>query len=287
MFDLDDLVDDVPAHNPAAKVIESKSAGVTKVLNAILNVTDAMTVTTEFLRKTYDGRIGVNAFVAPNVVDLDHITPAPRPSADPRLRVGMVYNTNRHGDYVKLIPLLRQMVDDGDIHLTMFGQFIEHFWKCSPKDVRWIKHVKPTDYWAFLANAQLDVVINRMEPHDFNLAKSNIKWLEASMVGAATVTTEWGEMVNTPGAWHLDPAVLPQGWREALLALAQLKKDGKLAERVAISRQAVEDDWSTTSTRVLNAYQKVLDHVEHCHRERNNLGGTSVDDVPADAGERS
>lgn len=288
VLDIDDLVHDVPPANLAHRALESKSLGHKKMFNAIMSVTDAVSCTTPFLRDYYHKWRGQSAFVCPNVVDADEIGPSILgPSPDTRLRVGIIYNVNRHMDYVAMMPILRQMVDDGIIHLTCFGSFPEHFWGCSPKDVRWVKHCEPGHFWTALSMATPDVIINRLEPNDFNKAKSNIKWLEATMVGAAFVTTEWGEMAHTPGAWKLVPEALPQGWREVLTALAAEKKDGKLTERVEASREAVMARWATTSTPVIAAYQEVLDYVESNHRDGVTVGGDSNNDIPGDEGERS
>jgi len=288
VFDCDDLYHDVPATNKAAKSLESKGAGFGKLFDTILDVTDVMTVTTPFLQEFYHERRGQPAMVCPNVVDASYIKPAETAvSPDTRLRVGMIYNVNRHPDYVSIMPVLRELIDEGLIHLTFFGQFAEHMWKCSPKDVRWIKHVKPHVYWDYLAQAKCDVVLNRMEPHDFNLAKSNIKWLEATMVGATFVTTKWGEMSNTPGAVQLDPEDPPERWATVLRSLAQLKESGKLSERVELSQAAIDAEWTTTSMPVLGAFQKVIDHVELLDSSRDDVGGDLADDVPADAGEHS
>ena len=287
VFDCDDLYHDVPETNRAARSIESKGAGFEKLFDTILDVTDVMTVTTPFLQDYYNERRGQPTMVCPNVVRLDHIGMFPPPSKDTRLRVGMVYNVNRHADYVDMMDSLRELSDEGLIHMTFFGQFPEHFWKVSPKDVRWIKHVKPHVYWQYLSEARLDVVVNRLAAIDFNIAKSNIKWLEATMVGAATVTTDWGEMSDTPGAFKLSPEDPAEGWATTLRYLATLKESGKLSGYVEVSREAVEAKWTTTSTPVLDAFQKVIDHVEHLDSTRNADGGDLGDNVPADAGERS
>lgn len=291
VFDVDDLIHDLPDDNPAAKAVHSQQMGYKKVWDAILGVSDAITCTTDFLVDYYgdwkDG-LGPKAFKCPNVMEPGLIAPDKYPKVeDKRLRVGFIYNTNRHGDFLPLITMLRELIDAGTIHLTLLGSFPEEFWGVSPKSVRWVRHAPPKRFWNSLAWAGLDVVLSRLKPHNFNKAKSNIKWIEASLAGAVTMTTQWGEMTDLAGAVALAHDAPPEDWGTALEALAADKTNGTLGERVKVAQAAVEADWMTTSPSAIALWQKVLDHVESNHWDRDDDSGGRPDIVPHDEGASS
>lgn len=66
-----------------------------------------------------------------------------------------------------------------------------------------------------------DIVVSPMLHNEFNVAKSNLKWLEAGMCGAAFVGERWGEYARTVNDGTT--GVLAEGeaeWTEALMGLA-------------------------------------------------------------------
>lgn len=277
VFDTDDLFHDIPETNPAHKAMKSKVGGAKKLFDAVAGSCDAMTVTTPFLQQYYDNWRGAPTFLCPNAIDPSTCKPL-YVSPDNRLRVGMVYNTNRHGDYLPYLPMLKDLVEAGTIHLTLFSGFPEDFYGLDPSAVRWVRHTPPEMYWTHLGSAGLDVVFNPMAPHDFNLAKSNIKWQEATAIGAVCLTTKWGEM-DVPGVdWALPADAPVEAYARALTDLATAKDEGTLSGEVEKAHEALVEGWTVDSERVQSLYAKVIEHVEHCDWS----GGVDGSDVDND-----
>ena len=96
-----------------------------------------------------------------------------------------------------------------------------------------------------------DIILSPMEKNDFNLAKSNLKWLESGAVGACFVGERWGEYERTVEDGVT--GVLASGreeWAEKLLWLASSPQDrriiGKNGSKMVQSHwtwPAVEKDW--------------------------------------------
>lgn len=285
VLDMDDLLHEIPEHSVAKKAVESKVSGNLKMLDTLFSLADAITVTTPFLADYYDNwkGSGVPTFVCPNVIDTE-VCKKRYVSPDMRLRVMMVYNLNRHGDYMGVLPAIKQAVDEGWAHLTLFGGFPKDFYGLDPADVRWVSPCPPDVYWGYLGSTGTDVIVNPMEPNNFNLAKSNIKWQEATAIGALCLTTKWGEMDVDGVEWTIEPDAAQEHWYAKLEELSKLKAEGTLSGEVERAREALDAGWTVTSPRAHELYAKVLDYVEHCDRTGGDDGSVVDLDVSRDGG---
>jgi hypothetical protein len=247
--------------NPGHEATKGPGSTVLRKVNRILPFARMVTASTPHLVDHYMGE-GVVVKHCPNFCDPTYFEKVQTPRLferdDACLRVAFVYNHNRHGDYYPLLPMLRDLAKRGSIHLVTFGGFPEEFWgQIDPAHVGNISKRPMSEFHYMLHQVAPDVVLNRLEPSEFNLAKSNIKWIEATMAGAVTVASAWGEMMSIPDGGGL---LIPAGpevdiadelgfWGAQLDFLVKLKRETPeaLDAMVDISRQEVAEKWSTAS----------------------------------------
>src|SRR3990167_10339301 len=157
---------------------------------------DIITCSTEFLRKEYLN-LNPNVVVLPNCVD-----PFDWPDEDEiqrndsgKVRIGFVGSVGLHTDIKGFVPVLDTLVKRNDVQFALFALPADtpeshdvhnyykdelNFWKSY--NVEWQPFVQIQDYIETLNNLKLDILLIPRSDDYFNRCKSNIKFLEASML---------------------------------------------------------------------------------------------------------
>ena len=200
------------------------------ILKEFASVADLVTVSTEFLKDEYQN-YNENVVVLPNCIDpMDWNIPK-RNETD-EIRVGIVGSVASNKDYKQIIPLLEAYKARGGVKIVLFAlppkkkgtewavdiykpEF--DFW--NQYNVEWQPFVQIQDYMDTLNSLKLDVMLIPRHDNYFNRAKSNIKFLEASM---------------------LEIPVIAQGFSDGL---SPYQVDSQDAEHMVICNS--EDDWVT------------------------------------------
>lgn len=185
MVDCDDLLDKIPKWSNveySAKDIEC--------WRALQVVADTRSASTEHLQQA------INADkVLPNLVDTSLFDDAHKPAPPPGRAVQILwFGSGTHlGDLQHIEHALFNLC------AQLGGRFKLTFWGLSPpslmqrylgKCVNYVPQVPIGEFYPRLAGFQPDIVICPLESHPFNKAKSNIKWLEGAMSGAAVVVSD-------------------------------------------------------------------------------------------------
>lgn len=167
-------------------------------LKEFMKIADLVTVTTEYLKKEYE-QYNKNVIVLPNCVD-PFDWPLPKPNTTGKIRLGVVGSVASNKDYEPIIPLLDSLKDRSDVQLVLlalppdkegfkearkiYAPEIEFWSKYKPE---WHPFVAVKDYMKYLNDLTIDIMLIPRHDNYFNRCKSNVKFLEASMCGMATV----------------------------------------------------------------------------------------------------
>lgn len=167
-------------------------------LKKFATIADMVTVTTEFLKKEYE-QVNPNVHVLPNCVDtMDWDTPAKNDTG--KIRLGIVGSVASNQDYKNIIPLLDKLKERNDVQIVLLAlpakspSLVEarkmyepeiKFWE--KYDVEWHPFMNQSDYIPFINDLKIDIMLIPRDDNYFNRCKSNLKFLEASMCGMATV----------------------------------------------------------------------------------------------------
>lgn len=204
-------------------------------LKEFAKIADMVTVTTEFLKKEYE-EVNSNVVVLPNCVDtLDWDVPAKNDTGKVRLLITGSVASNQ--DYKNIIPLLDKLKERQDVQVVLLALPADHpslkearklyepeikFWE--QYDVEWHPFMKQPDYIEFINQLKIDIMLIPRDNNYFNRCKSNLKFLEASMCGMATVAQSFPDgkspyEVDKEDAENLILATTPEDWIEKVTQL--------------------------------------------------------------------
>jgi O-antigen biosynthesis protein len=184
LIDLDDWLLDVPANNPDADFFRTRPRR--EIVHTALRAATAVTVSTHCLAD-WCTVLGLRTHVLPNAIDADQFKLPPR--HDDRLVVAFC-GTATHSDDLSLVarPLydvLRQ--HKGRVRVVAVGCPIPEL-----QGMDGYEHhasVPAGKYPSLLSRLCIDIGLAPLHDTTFNRAKSDIKYLEYSAVGAVTIAS--------------------------------------------------------------------------------------------------
>lgn len=162
-----------------------------KLTNEILALCDGAIASTEILADEYRA-INPNVIVLKNCIDPLDKFPS-KPNTTGKFRVGFIGSVTTNDDYVHIKNQIKQLDKRDDITLVVMGvkykdgthlSFMEEdfqFWN-SIKNIEWHPYVNVTEYMQTVAKLALDVAIIPRNDSYFNRCKSNLKFLEMSLL---------------------------------------------------------------------------------------------------------
>ena len=128
---------------------------------------------------------------------------------------------SRAGDFLALEKPFRDALELPNVKMVFMGWFPEWALDYPAGKVVWCRWVPIDKYARVMRWIAPDIMVSPMEHNVFNVAKSNLKWLEAAMVGACFVGARWGEYSRT--VKDGETGILADGlseWRDVLTGLA-------------------------------------------------------------------
>lgn len=187
--------DDTYSGIPLARLGSEKRVEIAKQLNKNLEefvkIADGITTSTEFLAEEYR-KLNQNVIVLKNCIDpLDEFTCKKNETG--KFRVGFIGSVTSNDDYFHIKDQIKQLDERGDCTIVVMGvKFIDgsimpsmqedaDFWN-SLKNVEWHAVCPITEYMMRVADLSLDVAIIPRKEHYFNQCKSNLKFLEMSLL---------------------------------------------------------------------------------------------------------
>jgi glycosyltransferase involved in cell wall biosynthesis len=235
-----------------------------KCLDEFGRKADLITCSTEFLKREYLN-LNPNVRVLPNCVD-----PEDWPDEDEilfnetdKVRIGFVGSVGMESDIKLFIPVLDELKKRKDIQLVLFALPADtpenkkvheyykpelEFWRSY--EVEWHPFVPIEDYFSTLNELRLDIIVIPREDSYFNRCKSNLKFLEASMLKIPVIAQGFSDgmspyQVNPEDSKHMRIVVDNSKWMEEIDNLIKdknLRREmGEAARKYVIQNYYIKD----------------------------------------------
>ncbi len=230
-----------------------------KNIESFLKVADLVTCSTEFLKKEYE-QINPNVIVLPNTVDPFYY-PEPKRNDTDIIRIGITGSVGITADVEALKPIIEHYQNDPRVRLVLLSLppegeneiyqklYVEEYAFWNKVNIEWHSFVTADKYYEYLNDLKLDMVIIPRADSYFNRCKSNLKFLENSMLEIPTIgqsfpTGDSPYEVNPEDAKHLLLATDTESWIaqiEKLIADKELRlKIGKEAHEYVEVNYSIE-----------------------------------------------
>lgn len=190
-LDYDDDLFKVTPDNPMADVYTAPRTK--ECITKLLGMADHVSVSTVVLADRFHSLAGGPITVIPNAID-DYRYPEPverKPKKE--LLIAWRGLASHQRDLLEeresIVEVARK---SGSAHWMFIGY---NPWFITEALTMWgyVSPMDPVHYFEFMRRNQPDIVMVPLAETEFNKAKSNIAWLEATWAGALTVAPDWAE----------------------------------------------------------------------------------------------
>lgn len=244
-----------------------------KNLDNFVKEADLVTCSTEFLKKEYL-ELNPNVIVLPNTVDPFYY-PEPLKNETDIVRIGITGSVGVTADVDILKPIIEHYQHDKRVRLVLLSLPPENenefykklysqeyaFW--NKVDIEWHSYVPYEEYYEYLNKLKLDMVIIPRKESYFNRCKSNLKFLENSMLEIPTIAQSFSTgdspyEVDPEDAKHLLLATDTESW---ISQIEKLINDKELRREIGRkAREYVENKYSIEKLAYLwkEAYQTLI-----------------------------
>lgn len=226
------------------KRVENGMDKMDKALNTFAEEADLVTCTTEFLKKEYE-KVNKNVVVLPNCVDPFYF-PKPLKNDTDIIRIGITGSVGITNDIEALKPIIDHYQNDPRVRLVLLSippkgendiykeLYSEQYAYWSSVNIEWHPFVKVDEYYKKLNELKLDMVIIPRFDSYFNRCKSNLKFLENSLLEIPTIgqsfsTKDSPYEQNPEDAKHL---LLAENTEEFVAQVEKLIADKSLREQI-------------------------------------------------------
>lgn len=194
-LDYDDDLFNIPSTNPNTKITKD-----VHTVPPICKLVDVVTVSTKALAKSFEEQ-GIKAEVIPNAYDDSALGPLPSQYTYKNIIVWRGSSTH-DGDLIPIQDQLVELINSDhfkDWQFLFFGHnphFITS--RIKPERFQILNPVDIMEYFFALPKLQAKIFFCPLKEDKFNLAKSNIAWLEATVAGSLCVASDLPEF-KVPG----------------------------------------------------------------------------------------
>ena len=246
IYDLDDDIFSIPVENPAFRAI-----GRNEQMAALecMKVADVVTVSTSALQAKLGSMLEKYPVVIRNAIDPDDgWLPTPvTGSPDGWKRIFWQGSNTHNEDWNECFEAVDHiMMSRDDIRMVILGFLPTCIQNCAEM-AHWkgrIEYLGPMDpeaYFRMVKHVRADVGLAPLRDTVFNASKSNIKWMENTMIGMPTVASD--VEAYSGSIQHGETGFLcstPEGWYEAI---EKCLEDGEIKKRmVENARQQVRNE---------------------------------------------
>jgi glycosyltransferase involved in cell wall biosynthesis len=159
-------------------------------IDTFIKEADLVTCSTEFLKEEYK-KINPNVIVLPNCVDPFYFDEPLRNESD-IIRIGITGSVGVTSDIEPLKPIIEHYQNDPRVRIVLLSMppqteneiykelYKEEYNFWSKVNMEWHTYVPADEYYDYLNNLKLDMVIIPRYDSLFNRCKSNLKFLENS-----------------------------------------------------------------------------------------------------------
>lgn len=222
-----------------------------------IKIADLVTCSTEYLANEYR-KINDNVLVLPNYIDPFYF-PEPKRNENDIIRVGITGSLGITADIEVLKPIINHYKDDKRVKFVLFSMppakddkitrelYNEEYNFWESVDIEWQPFVPAEEYYETLNDLKIDIAIIPRADNYFNRCKSNLKFIENSMLEIPCICQSFSTgdspyQVNKEDTEHLILAETTQDFineMEKLIENKELRRDiGKKA------REYVEENYS-------------------------------------------
>lgn len=228
-----------------------------KNIDTFAKEADLVTCTTDFLKKEYV-ELNSNVVVLPNCVDPFYY-PEPLQNETDIVRIGITGSVGITSDVDVLKPIIEHYQNDSRVRLVLLSLppegdneiykqlYVDEYAFWNKVNIEWHSFVPSDIYYEYLNGLKLDMVIIPRHDSYFNRCKSNLKFLENSMLEIPTIgqsfpTHDSPYEVNSEDAKHLLLATDTASW---IFQIEQLITNKELRREMGKSaRKYVEENYS-------------------------------------------
>jgi len=257
------------------KRVERGIEKMTLALDRFAEEAGLVTCTTEFLKKEYE-QVNENVVVLPNCIDPFYF-PKPKRNETDIIRIGITGSVGVTNDIEALNPIIDHYQNDKRVRLVLLSVpprgendiykelYSEQYAYWSSVNIEWHPFAKVDEYYNKLNNLKLDMVIIPRADNYFNRCKSNLKFLENSVLEIPTIgqsfsTKDSPYEVNLEDSKHL---LLASNTEEFIQQIEKLiaNKDlrlrmGKEAKDYVLANYDINDE--KNYKKWCNAYELLL-----------------------------
>lgn len=250
---------------------------VDKWTDEFIKQADLVTCSTEFLADEYR-KLNPNVVVLPNCVDPMDWPEEPQRNANGKARIGLVGSVAANQDFEPIKDLLPKLCERDDVEVVMFGLPAKTnakvmrmykaeyaFW--DRLKIEWHPFVNVSDYIAKLDSLKLDLMLIPRHDEYFNRCKSNLKFLEASMLGIPVIAQGFPDrkspyQVDPEDAAHMTIITDNTQWGEAIDAHIRDQETSKAKGQEAREYVLGKYDINKNIGRWEEVYSKLLNRDE-------------------------
>jgi len=249
--DYNDDVFNIPPSNQASIEEDTREE-----LKEMIEKADAISVSTWPMRDVVN-KYNSNIAIIPNYFDLHNYKDLLVTAEDARRRwldrdkktiVAYVGSANHTEDQDVFFDAITQIMRErSNVEVAVFGFASEKLEREFGSRFHLVKFTGLNSYYAEMYNMGIDILCPSLIESNFNKCKSNIKWLEGSLVGASLISSpipafsELGEDICHCVDWDNDIQVETMGWREAIEHL--IDNPDERFEMLAKSQDWIAREW--------------------------------------------
>lgn len=256
------------------KMVEKGLKTLSENLENFMKEADLITCSTDFLKKEYL-KTNSNVAVLPNTVDPFYF-PEPLKNDTDIIRIGITGSVGITADMEILKPIIEKYENDPRVRLVLLSLppdnknefykklYSEEYAFWNKVNIEWHSFVPYDQYYEYLNGLKLDMVIIPRFDSYFNRCKSNLKFLENSMLEIPTIgqsfsTKDSPYEVDPEDAEHLLLASDLDSWVEQiekLIADKELRQEmGRKAKEYVEEKYSIEKNahkWADAYKLLLN-----------------------------------
>lgn len=181
---------------------EERLKEMNNTLMEFVKMADVVTTTTETLKKEYS-QYNDNVVILPNMVDPDDWERVENDTG--KVRIGLVGSVvSNKADFWPIKDTIKKLCKNEKVQVVVFGLppddpryaitrdvFKEEIEFWSNLDIEWQPFVPMHEYFDTLADLKLDIMLIPRDNSYFNKCKSNLKYLEASMLKIPVIASSF------------------------------------------------------------------------------------------------
>lgn len=221
---------------PLNMLANDKQREIAKAMNdnlyKAMQSSDLVIASTEFLADEYR-QVHNNVIVSKNCIDpFDRQKKIPNTTC--KYRIGFVGSVTSNDDYIHIKDQIKQLSERGDITIVVFG--VKHngsvlngmkedyeFWN-SLDNIEWQPFVPITHYYHTINKLSLDLMVIPRKDSYFNRCKSNLKFLEASLLKIPVIAQGFDDgmspyQVNPEDTEHMEIVTDNSLWYDKIVSL--------------------------------------------------------------------